>query len=120
MGYINENAPNPQTQAAKAKKRKAAGTTKSTEPETSAAKDKLNKTKGSSLGFNTVQSEVFVVTSFTDWMPCQLKTLRTLCLEKYAPVYAKKKDDEEDDDIPEHLYNEDDTILLYANMAPPG
>ena len=121
MAYINENAPNKnKNTAAQNKNKKGAGTTKSTEPET-AAKDKLTKTKESSAGFKIVdEQETYVVTSFTDWMPCQLKTARTLCLEQYAPVYAKKRDEEDEDDIPEHLYNEDDTIRLYANMAPPG
>ena len=50
--------------------------------------------------------------SFNDWLPWQMKTLRTLYLERYGPT--------EDDDIPEHLFSFDDKVLLWANMVPPG
>ena len=55
-------------------------------------------------------------------MPVQLKTMRTLRLEKEPPKYAKKRhrDDDSEDEFPLEYLDEDDTIRLYAQMAPPG
>ena len=62
------------------------------------------------------------MTSFTDWLPIELKTMRTLRLEKEPPKYEKKKrrDDDSEDEFPLEYLDEDDTIRLYAQMCPPG
>ena len=68
------------------------------------------------------KKDIYVVTSFTDWLPMQMKTMRTLVLEKEPPKYEKKraKDEDSDDDIPESYFAEDDTIKIFAQMTPPG
>ena len=43
---------------------------------------------------------VYIVASFNDWLPMQMKTIRTLNLERFGPT--------EDEDIPDHLYFSDD------------
>ena len=56
-------------------------------------------------------------------MPVQLKTMRTLRLEKEPPKYAKKRhgaEEDSEDEFPLEYLDEDDTIRLYAQMAPPG
>lgn len=55
--------------------------------------------------------ECFVVTSFNDWMPIKLKTMRTLALEKHRLT---------EDRVPKTVFMMDHHILLYAAMAPPG
>jgi hypothetical protein len=101
----------PQLTAGKKKKKGKNGpqVTGSTERQTSI--DKQNKTKDSSA-FKQPLKDISVVTSFTDWMPIAMKTQRTLVLEQTAP--------DKHDEIAEHLFEEDDTIMLYARMAPPG
>ena len=69
---------------------------------------------GTATSFNKPKDkkkeEIMVVTSFNDWMPTKLKTLRTLHLEKYNPELEN----------PKSLYRLDNTMQIYANYAPPG
>ena len=52
-----------------------------------------------------------MVTSFNDWMPIKLKTMRTLALEKHSVGEER---------VPKTVFMMDHHILLYAAMAPPG
>ena len=51
--------------------------------------------------------EIFVVASFNDWMPCRMKTLRTMHLEQF-PM------DTEENEIPKSVKTMDNTMALYA------
>lgn len=53
-----------------------------------------------------------MVTSFNDWMPQRMKTMRQLQLEKF-PVLDEEA-------VPKNVLNLDNTVQLYANMIPPG
>ena len=59
-----------------------------------------------------MDKEIFVVASFNDWTPSRMKTLRTLNLEKY-PVFDEEA-------VPKQVFMLDNTIVLYANLVPPG
>ena len=56
--------------------------------------------------------DIKLVASFNDWMPLQMKTYRTLTLEKYSLL--------DEEGILEHAYLYDDNQLLHANFIPPG
>ena len=57
------------------------------------------------------QKELYLVSSFNDWFPMRMKTLRTLSLEKYEV---------DDQDIPGKVFTLDNSVSIYANMVPPG
>jgi hypothetical protein len=63
-------------------------------------------------GFKPFEKEIYCVASFNDWQPSRMKTLRTLNLEKY-PVHDEEV-------VPKHVFMLDNTVVLYANMVPPG
>ena len=53
------------------------------------------------------EKDIFVVASFNDWMPCRMKTLRTMHLERF-PM------DTEENEIPKSVKTMDNTMALYA------
>lgn len=53
---------------------------------------------------------MYLVASFTDWMPIKLKTKRELTFEKISP----------DEPIPKATFVIDNQVMLYCNLVQPG
>lgn len=64
-------------------------------------------------GFKPDEKEIYFVSSFNDWMPMRMKTIRTLNLERFPTDTLQI-------DIPRSVFMLDNTILLYSSMVPPG
>ena len=54
--------------------------------------------------------QLYLIGSFTDWLPMKLKTKRALTFEKMNP----------DEPIPKAIFVLDNNIFLYSNYVPPG
>lgn len=58
-------------------------------------------------------TDIMCVTSFNDWMPARMKTLRRLNLERFAT-------DLPDEEVPRSVFRLDNEVALCAQMVPPG